>query len=259
MWREEFDMNTGKIANSHVLFECPYCQGIFDEFIPWPDKFDFPQVTYEMWNKHTAICPFCYSTDRERMYKLYMEWESDFLSTPLNVFHINPENRLQVWLGNQPNIHQEIVYAAEDMKQLDYQDQTFDVIVCSHVLEHMKDDILMMKELYRVMKDTGWGIFQVPIALSLKRTYEDPYIITPEERNRAYGQEDHVRIYARKDYIGRLKSAGFTFKPIHVSEICEKNIWKYGFSQTDVLYIVTKEKDQNISFLKRLYHKIFGK
>jgi predicted SAM-dependent methyltransferase len=151
------------------------------------------------------------------------------------------------------------VYATEDMKQLDYQDQTFDVIVCSHVLEHMKDDILMMKELYRVMKDTGWGIFQVPIALSLKRTYEDPYIITPEERNRAYGQEDHVRIYARKDYVGRLKSAGFTFKPIHVSEICKTNIWKYGFSQTDVLYIVTKEKDQNISFLKRLYHKIFGK
>ncbi len=254
-------MNNEMVVNQSVYYECPFCQGIFDAFIPWPDLFDFPKVKYEMWNKHTAMCPFCYSTDRERMYKLYMEKEPAFLSTPKNVLHISPENCLQDWLNHQSNINYEsvIVNSEKDMKWLDYSDQTFDVIVCSHVLEHVKYDIQAMKELYRVMKDQGWGIMQVPIALNLKRTYEDPHIVTPEERNRAYGQEDHLRIYAKKDYVKRLKSVGFTVKPMHFAETLGSDMLKYGLSQDDVLYIVTKENDHKSSFLKRLYDKILSK
>lgn len=254
-------MSNETIVDHDIYSECPFCHGIFDAFIPWPDKFDVPQVKYEMWNKQTAICPICYSTDRERMYKLYMERQVGFLSTPKSVLHIAHENCLQDWLSNQPNIHYEsdMVNSAEDMKLLDYPDQTFDVIVCSHVLEHVKDDVQAMKELYRVMKDQGWGIIQVPIALNLKKTFEDDRIVTPEERNRAYGQDDHLRIYTKKDFVKKLKSAGFTVKPVNFIETFGTGMIKFGFSPNDILYTVTKERDHDISLLKRLYHKIFGK
>jgi ubiquinone/menaquinone biosynthesis C-methylase UbiE len=87
-------------------------------------------------------------------------------------------------------------------------DKRFDAIICSHVLEHVPDDRKAMSELYRVLKPNGWAILLVPIATKLQRTHEDPDIKTPEERERVFGQADHVRLYGQ-DYNERLQSAGF--------------------------------------------------
>ncbi|MDP9159525.1 MAG: methyltransferase domain-containing protein [Acidobacteriota bacterium] len=94
-----------------------------------------------------------------------------------------------------------------DISQIGYPDNTFDIIYCSHVLEHVPDDRKAMAELRRVLKPDGWAIILVPITGEC--TDEDPRCVHPEERLRRFGQEDHVRCYGL-DYIDRLRSAGFS-------------------------------------------------
>jgi len=127
-----------------------------------------------------------------------------------------------------------------DITAIQYKDDWFDVIICNHVLEHIPNDRQAMSEIYRVLKPGGWSILQVPISLSLEATYEDPAIRTPEERERFFGQNDHVRIYAA-DYKRRLESAGF------VVEVCNSRntlsaseIRKYALLKDENIYLCSK-------------------
>jgi ubiquinone/menaquinone biosynthesis C-methylase UbiE len=95
-----------------------------------------------------------------------------------------------------------------DIVKLPFRDGTFDVIFCCHVLEHILDDRAAMRELRRVLSHDGWAILQVPLDSAYERTFEDPSIVTPEERERHFGQRDHLRLYGR-DYGNRLEEAGF--------------------------------------------------
>ena len=92
--------------------------------------------------------------------------------------------------------------------KIPFSDDYFDAIICNHVLEHVVDDSKAMTELFRVLKPGGWAILQVPISMVLEETYEDFSIVDPQHREQAFGQADHVRIYA-KDYETRLALAGF--------------------------------------------------
>jgi SAM-dependent methyltransferase len=99
-----------------------------------------------------------------------------------------------------------------DLTDISFPDETFDVIYCSHVFEHVLDDRKAMGEVFRVLKTGGWAILQVPTAILHAPggiTFEDPSIVDPIERERLFGQRDHVRIYG-KDYHDRLSEAGFT-------------------------------------------------
>jgi len=82
----------------------------------------------------------------------------------------------------------------------------FDVIYCSHVLEHVPDDIGAMREIFRVLKAGGWFLPDVPILR--EKTFEDATVVTPSDRERIFGQFDHVRIYG-KDFKERLEKLGF--------------------------------------------------
>jgi ubiquinone/menaquinone biosynthesis C-methylase UbiE len=95
------------------------------------------------------------------------------------------------------------VMVAMDITNIRFPDNSFDVIICNHVLEHVIDDGKAMSELYRILNPGGWAILQVPISLTLKNTHEDFSITTITGREQAFGQEDHVRIYA-EDYQARL-------------------------------------------------------
>jgi SAM-dependent methyltransferase len=94
-----------------------------------------------------------------------------------------------------------------DITDIQYPDNTFDVIYCSHVLEHVPDDRKAIREFFRVLKDGGWAIVQVPIIADT--TFEDLTVINPKERERLFGQFDHVRRYG-PDYKDRLTEAGFS-------------------------------------------------
>ena len=96
-----------------------------------------------------------------------------------------------------------------DLTQIGFADETFDVIYASHVLEHVQDDRQAMKEIFRILKVGGWAILQVP--LSGETTYEDPRIVDPKEREQAFGQHDHVRVYGQ-DYYQRLTDVGFVVR-----------------------------------------------
>ena len=127
-----------------------------------------------------------------------------------------------------------------DITKIPFEDESFDFILCNHVLEHIPDDALAMSELFRVLAKGGVGIFQVPIDYNRDETYEDFDIVTPEERQKAFGQSDHVRWYG-KDYPNRLESAGFK---VHVDDLVTKfsssELHKYGLVPSERIYECSK-------------------
>ncbi|HDV8364878.1 TPA: glycosyltransferase [Bacillus cereus] len=228
---------------------CQYCNQQFEKFSPWPAHYDFPKYKFEMWNKDTGICPVCNSMDRERLYRAYIETETDLLNRNYTMLHIAPEAKLRDWFNEYKNI----TYVCGDlepkdplMKEIDvtritYDSNTFDVILCSHVLEHVPDDDKAMRELYRVLKPNGWGIIQVPIVMNVDFIIENELIVTPQLRKLAFGQEDHVRIYNQSGFIQRLMNAGFKVELYNIAEKQGmKSARKFGLSETDMLYIVRK-------------------
>jgi predicted SAM-dependent methyltransferase len=117
-------------------------------------------------------------------------------------------------------------------------EETFDIIYCSHVLEHIVDDRKAMAELHRVLTDTGWCVVLVPIVGTT--TVEDPSVTRADERERVFGQHDHVRQYG-SDFIDRLDDAGFHVRSIRVEELVNAGeMHRFGLTQGDTLFFCTK-------------------
>jgi len=128
-----------------------------------------------------------------------------------------------------------------DIHQIPFEDNTFDVIFCNHVLEHVDDDIQALSEMHRVMKPGGWAILQVPFFYPLPdTTYEDKNITDPSEREKAFGQDDHVRMYG-KDYAARLASVGFrVVEERMIDELSADEKLRFALPENEVIYRVEK-------------------
>ena len=214
---------------------CPCCKAHLRRFRP-----------YGLSSRPEARCPVCGSLDRHRLIYLYMTQKTDlFDGHPKNMLHIAPEPQLSRLFQNADGIDYLSAdlyspYAMEkmDLADIRYPDGTFDVIYCSHVLEHVEDDRKAMREFYRVLKAGGWAILQVPI--SAGTTFEDPTVISPEERERLFGQHNHVRRYG-VDYKDRLAEAGF-----HVSvdgfvrELDDRAASRFGLMRSEDVYLCQK-------------------
>jgi SAM-dependent methyltransferase len=183
---------------------CPLCESDLKTFLP-----------YGVNPRPNAQCGVCGAVERHRTIWLYLRSRTDLFDQQRRkrVLHVAPERQIRNIFQSLPHID----YLSVDldkrsaMQQMDITDiplmeNSFDVIYCSHVLEHIPDDRKAMSELHRVLSPRGWAILQVP--LRGEKTQEDPNATTPEDRLRLYGQEDHVRIYGR-DYKDRLEEAGF--------------------------------------------------
>jgi SAM-dependent methyltransferase len=107
-----------------------------------------------------------------------------------------------------------------DISDMDLPDGSFDLILCSHVLEHVPDDRAAMSELRRVLADGGLALLLVPYRADLP-TYEDPSIRSPLDRMQAFGQQDHVRIYGT-DLVDRLRAAGFDVEDRTAADLFER-------------------------------------
>ena len=234
---------------------CPFCGGHFRKFLS--AGLDIPVFKAKNviggGRRLNAMCPRCYSYDRERLIYLYLERKTNIFHGNIKMLHVAPERNLQKVLMAHPNIdylsidlNSPLAMIRMDVTDIKYEDNSFDVIICNHVLEHIPDDRKAMSELYRVLKPGGWAILQVPISLSLDKTYEDPTIKTPEEREKVFGQSDHVRIYA-KDYKDRLESVGF-FVEVYsfAEEFGESVVSKYGLLKNESIYICSKMKQESI-------------
>ncbi len=206
-------------------YYCPYCRNFFRKFRS--GGIDLPVIYQKQiigaGYRLNNVCPRCYSLDRDRLVYLFMSEKTNMFTAPLKVFHVAPEACIRSVLSSLPNItyeagmkYQEGFYYEQstnilDITRLAFEDDSFDVIICNHVLEHIPDDRKAMGELHRVLKPGGWAVLQVPVSKILEKTFEDPSVTTPEQREKIFGQYDHVRIYGQ-DYSSRLESKGFTVK-----------------------------------------------
>lgn len=196
-----------------------------------------------------ALSPGTLSLERHRQMWLYLQKETTFFKDKLKVLHIAPEQSFINRFKKMKNLdyitadlYSPIVDVKADILNLPFEDESFDVVFCNHVLEHIEDDRKAMSELYRVMKKGGWGIFQVPIKNSLSETYEDFSITDPKERQKHFGQYDHVRWYGM-DYFKRLESVGFdTEINFYSKKFSPNEIKKYALVENEILPIVKKLK-----------------
>lgn len=165
-------------------------------------------------------CPVCHGCDRTRMMMLYLEAETDVGRTPMSVLHVAPDFGLYLWLKRQPGLdyvctdldakryrHIEDLQTA-DLTAMPFDADRFDIVICSHVLEHVPDDAKAFSEIRRVLKPGGHALLLTPYAMDGAPTDEDPSIEDPTEKDRRFGQWDHVRIYNRDDFLTRMRAAG---------------------------------------------------
>lgn len=130
-----------------------------------------------------------------------------------------------------------------DIHRIPFDDNSFDVIFCNHVLEHVDDDLQAMREMKRVLKPSGWAILQVPLEHDRNATYEDKTIVDPKQRELHFGQNDHQRVYGI-DYGRRLQKAGFTVHEDRlVQELTPEEVKRYGLDPKEILYVVSKGSD----------------
>ncbi|WP_456423333.1 class I SAM-dependent methyltransferase [Lutibacter sp.] len=194
-----------------------------------------------------ALSPSTFSLERHRLLWLYLKNETTFFTSTKKVLHIAPEQCFIKQFKAQRNLdyitadlNSPIADVKADICNLPFKENTFDIILCNHVLEHIENDKKAMSELFRVLKSGGMGIFQVPQDLNREKTYEDLTITSPEERAKHFGQYDHVRIYG-KDYFDKLRTVGFTVNEIdYSSKLPNKLIEKYCLVKGEILPVCIK-------------------
>jgi ubiquinone/menaquinone biosynthesis C-methylase UbiE len=127
-----------------------------------------------------------------------------------------------------------------DITDIPFEDNSFDVILCNHLLEHVEDDRKAMREMYRVLRKNGWAIMQPHIEIKRASTLEDPSVTSPEERERLFNQRDHIRVYGL-DYANRLEEAGFM---VHVEpylkDVEKEKLTKFSLSADEDIYLCKK-------------------
>jgi len=174
-------------------------------------------------------CPKCGSGIRHRTLWLFLLRKTDFFKRKLYVLHFAPEH---CFFKKMKELHNINYLSADidspramveiDMTNIQYPENSFNVLISSHVLEHVEDDLKAMRELYRVQNVDGWSIHLAPIDYSRNYTYENPLIKDAEERKKIYGHYDHKRIYG-KDYKKRLESSGFNVTVFKTEDFCVEN------------------------------------
>lgn len=171
-------------------------------------------------SRQNVLSPSTLSLERHRLLWLYLNGETNFFTGNLSLLHFAPEQAFYHRFKAQKNLvytttdlNSPLAEVKADICKLPFEDNSFDVILCNHVLEHIPDDRKALSELFRVMKPGGWGIFQVPQDLKRIKTFEDPGITDKQERRKIFGQYDHVRVYGR-DYFDILREAGFRVREV---------------------------------------------
>lgn len=198
--------------------------------------------------RENALAPFSLSLERHRLQWLFMKERTNFFTADkLKVLHVAPEQCFLERFRKQKNLDyttgdlfSPLADVKMDLHEIPFDDNTFDVVFCNHVLEHVEDYHQCMTELHRVMKPGGWGIFQVPIDYNRYRTFEDPSITSEEDRLKYYRQKDHVRLFGL-DYEDHLANAGFVVKAENFGDNLEEGLKeRYALPGYELMYYCEK-------------------
>ncbi len=198
--------------------------------------------------RNNVLAPGTLSLERHRLLWLYLKNETDFFTTPKKVLHFAPEQAFYKRFRNQKNLdytttdlYSPLADVKADICNLPFKNNTYDLILCNHVLEHIPDDTKAMQELYRVMKPGGMGIFQIPQDLIRETTFEDDSITDPKERARIFGQYDHVRVYG-KDYFDKLRSVGFrVVEEDYTNKIAPADVERFCLAKGEIIPVCHKD------------------
>jgi SAM-dependent methyltransferase len=213
---------------------CPICDHRYKKFLPYG----------RINARENALCPNCLSLERHRLMWLYLKEKTNFFSGKLNVLHFAPEPCFIPRFEEQhrdgyitADIESPLAKVKMDIHQIPFSENHFDVVLCNHVLEHVKDDIQAMKEIHRVLKPSGWAILQVPFFNPVPdQTFEDNSITDKRERERIFGQDDHVRKYG-KDYTSRIERSGLKPSEEKFAErLTTEEAYQFGVVRAEVIY-----------------------
>lgn len=213
---------------------CPVCSAGFRQFLPYG----------RLKPRANALCPNCLSLERHRLIWLYLREKTSFFETRQSVLHIAPE---ACFISRFEKIHGDLYITADlesplakvkaDIHHMPFPDNTFDVVLCNHVLEHVDDDIVAMREISRVLKPGGFAILQVPFFSPVPdETVSDPTISDRAAREKLFGQDDHVRRYG-KDYPKRIAHGGL--QPVEddfVNTLSNEQRVRYGLVEGEIIY-----------------------
>ena len=222
--------------------ECPVCGTKRRKFLPYG---------YVI-SRDNALCPNCLSLERHRLLWLWLQRESVLFEQRPRLLHVAPEVCLMRHLrrtyaggGNEADyvtadLESPLADLHFDIQQIPLEDESFDVVFCNHIMEHVEDDLRAMRELYRVMRRGGWGVILSPVELDRATTFEDDSITDEAERTRIFGQYDHRRVYGR-DYADRLREAGFEVEDLDYAATLAPDERTRFALPSDHLYIVRKQ------------------
>jgi SAM-dependent methyltransferase len=214
--------------------ECPICKNHYRQFLPYGRINPRPN----------ALCPGCLSLERHRLIWLYLQQKTNFFQQKLKVLHIAPEHCFMKPFEAQhgegyitADIESPLAKVKMDIHEIPFGENHFDVVLCNHVLEHVKDDIKAMSQIKRVLKPGGWAILQVPFFSPVPDlTFEDNSITDPRERERIFGQDDHVRMFG-KDYSKRIQRSGLKAEE---NDFAFSQSDRYGLQKAEIIYLGRK-------------------
>ena len=232
---------------------CPVCESKFAKFAPY---YPWQKTKITAGMESSLKCPGCNSLQRHRLLWMYLQKKTSvFSDKPLRLLEFAPYESFFDAFSARANIsyfpcdlHPDSLNFIDfkgkiiraDIIDLEFPDEYFDIILCSHVLEHIPDDAKAISELFRVLKKDGHAIIQLPTDPTRAITYEDPSIVTPEEREAAFGQSDHVRLYGR-DLGERLAKPGFQVTENEfVKSFSTEETAYYGLDAEERLYVCTR-------------------
>lgn len=197
--------------------------------------------------RENVLSPSTLSLERHRLLWLYLKEHTTFFTAQHKVLHFAPEQAFYSRFRKLKNLdytttdlNSPLADVKADICNLPFEDNSFDFILCNHVLEHIPDDQKAMKELYRILEPGGTAILQIPQDLNREKTFEDDSITDPKERAKIFGQYDHVRVYGR-DFFDKLRKVGFQVEEADLtSQITPALVDKYRLAKGEIIPVARK-------------------
>ncbi|SFU44055.1 Methyltransferase domain-containing protein [Pustulibacterium marinum] len=197
--------------------------------------------------RSNVLSPSTLSLERHRLLWLYLKSETDFFTGTHKVLHFAPEQafykrfrKLKNLEYTTTDLNSPLADVKADICNLPFDDNSYDIILCNHVLEHIPDDTKAMHELFRVLKPSGFAILQIPQDYNRETTFEDNTITDPKKRAEIFGQYDHVRVYGL-DYFDKLRSIGFKVDEVdYTNKITHELVEKYCLAPGEIIPVCYK-------------------
>lgn len=204
-------------------------------------------VRGECGNEKEYMCPVCGAFDRDRLAILYLK--KCLADHPdASLLHIAPSKGIEQFiLTNFPNLqyhtcdlYMKNVTFSLNIEHMDaIKDESYHFIICIDVLEHVEKDLDAIREFYRILKPNGQALIISPVCLAIDETDEDIHA-TEAERWKRFGQNDHIRLYAKNDFINRLRTPGFHVSQKDIHDFGYETYQENGLLETSVLYVLEK-------------------